>query len=52
MNLFCCYKKMLSIKHHYMKKKIITGHLNMENMTDPDYIHTKTFFKAMKYNSW
>ena len=30
-----------SMKHHCLKKKIKYGHLNMEDVTDADYAHTK-----------
>ena len=33
------------MKHHYLKKKDFCNHLNMENITDADYAHTKTICK-------
>ena len=34
------------IKHHYLKKKIY-GHINMEDLTDANYAHTKEFVKVL-----
>ena len=30
-----------SMKHHYLKKKDFYSHLNMEDVTDADYVHEK-----------
>ena len=53
-SLFYCYEKVFilmniwmiwknSMKQHYLKK--IFSHLNMENITDADYTHTKRVCK-------
>ena len=31
-----------SKKHHYLKKKIFTATLNMEDITNADYTHAKS----------
>ena len=54
-SLFYCYEKVFilmniwmiwknSMEQHYLKKKIFS-HLNMENITDADYTHTKRVCK-------
>ena len=37
-----------SMKHHYLKKKIFYSHLNMEDITDADYVHIKRVCKDFK----
>ena len=34
-----------SIKHHYLKSKKKYSHLNMEAITDADYVHAKRICK-------
>ena len=29
------------MKHHYLKKKDFSSHLNMEDINDPNYAHAK-----------
>ena len=36
------------MKHHYLKKKKFYSHLNMEDITDADYLHDKKNF----YRFW
>ena len=33
------------MKHHYLKKNKIYSHLNREDITDSDYVHTKRVCK-------
>ena len=37
-----------SMKHHYLKKKDFYSHLNMEDITDPDYNHAKRVCEDFK----
>ena len=52
-SLFYCCKKVFilmsiwligknSIGHHYMKKDDFYSHLNMEDITDADYVHAQS----------
>ena len=36
------------MKHHYLKKEIFISHLNMEDITDVEYMHAKKFVKVLK----
>ena len=40
-----------SVKYHYLKKKILSGHLNMEDITDADYTPAKGVFKDFEIKS-
>ena len=37
-----------SMKHHYLSKEHIYSHLNMQDITDADYVHGKRFFLDFK----
>ena len=37
-----------SMKRHYLKKKIFNSHLNVEDINDADYAHTKRFCKDFR----
>ena len=37
-----------SMKHHYWKKEDFCSHLNMEDITDADYLHAKRVFKNVE----
>ena len=58
-NLFFCCKKCFthantgmigknSLEHYYKRKKIFTVSLNMEDVTDADYMHAITISKDFK----
>ena len=53
-NLFCCQVFILmsiwmneksSIKHYYLKKNNFISNLNLEDITDADYMHAKRVCK-------
>ena len=46
MNIWMIEKN--SMKHHYRKKEDFCSHLNMEDITDADYLHAKRVFKNVE----
>ena len=44
MNIWMIRKN--SLRHCYLKKEDFDSHLNMEDITDADYVHAKRVYKV------